>query len=245
MSMTSTAGLVGLSRTTRRLRGPAISRSRRRSAGASDAAGHAPLRQEVAHELASCRRRATRWPAPRRPGFEHGEDAGGGGRHPGGEDDARLRALQRGQRLLQRAQGRVPVARVELEGEVRVAIEHPAHLGRGVEHERGGLHDGRGQRTLARPAVAVDGPRADAAARAAAAPASRRSQLDRLRSRLDGRRPRGLGHRAHHGLHEQPVGVAVARARAGRRSVARTSVAGSSEPSRSSGPSTRRSGRIT
>jgi hypothetical protein len=101
--------------------------------------------------------------------LQHGEDPGGGGGHAGREDDARLRAFQRGQGVLQRAEGRVAVARVELEGEVGVAAEVPAHLRGGIEHERRGLHDGRRERALARPAAAVNGAGADTAARPPAA----------------------------------------------------------------------------
>jgi hypothetical protein len=111
--------------------------------GSHDPAAHAPLRQQVAHELrrASVERRA--------------------GQHL----VARLRAFQRGQGLLQRAEGRVAVARVELEGEVGIAVEVPAHLSGGIEHEGGGLDDRRRERALTRPAVAVNGAGADAAAR--------------------------------------------------------------------------------
>ena len=100
-----------------RLRGPATSPQAQQVGGGDDPAAHAPGGQDVADELrgAAVERGAGQHLVAR---LQHGEDARGGGGHPGGEDDARLRAFQRGQGLLQRAQGGVAVARVELEGEV-------------------------------------------------------------------------------------------------------------------------------
>src|SRR6185503_7466888 len=76
------------------------------------------------------------------------EQARRGGGHPRGQDQGRLPLLERRERLLQLPQGRVLVARVEVQ--LLVALEVPAHVGRGAEDERGRLHDGRRQRTRPR-----------------------------------------------------------------------------------------------
>ena len=136
-----------------------------------------PARQDLAHEPrgAAVERRAGQHLVAR---LEQGEDAGGGGGHAGGEDERRLRPPP--------ARPAPPPARAgsgsrsacrgtSSSSPSRYRRISAAESKTNVEDCTMGVVSGPG----ARPAVAVDGARADAAR-----PAPCRSQLDRLRARL-------------------------------------------------------------
>ena len=159
-STISSPGLVGLSTISTRLRSPATRSTRARSAAPTKRAVDAEARQQVGEQ--------PHRPAVERRARQHlvagANERGHRGRHrrhAGRERERRLGALDRGERLLELADGGVRVARVE--EELLVALEIAAHLGRGAEGEGGGLHDGRASgpgRASCRPCTAVvPGPR--------------------------------------------------------------------------------------